>query len=213
MSQTLTHSHSLSEWISNLTLIFAVIDPFGYIPIFLSMTEGNTDLERRAMLKRACVTAWTVLVLFTFLGNSILGFFGITIPSLQISGGLILLIISFEMLKVLPVVEKLSMSEQKEGVKKEDISIIPLAIPMLAGPASMTTLAVLASKAQVAIDYGEIVVSITVTLGVTYLVLRSAGKILKWVGLTGLRVITRIMGFLLCAMAVQYVINGYLAIR
>jgi multiple antibiotic resistance protein len=203
----------ISLWFSTFALIFSVIDPFGYVPIFLGMTADNSDPQRRSMLKKACFAAFAVLALFTLLGTSFLHFFGISLPALQIAGGIILLAIGFEMLKVIPIPEKLSVSEEREGVQKEDISIVPLAIPMLAGPASIATVVILGSKAHDLWDYGSILVSILATLTFTYLILRSAAHVLRFMGQTGLRVLTRIMGLLLCAMAVQFVINGYLAVK
>lgn len=200
-------------WLSTLGVIFAIVDPFGYIPIFLSMTSNDTEEQRKKMLKKACLTAFFVLTVSTLIGNQILHFFGISIPALQISGGLILLVIGFEMLKVIPVAEKLSPSEQSEGAKKEDISIIPLAIPMLSGPASIAAVVVLTSTSTSWTIYPAIIVSTLMTLLFTYLILRSAGRILRMIGDTGLKVLTRIMGLLICAMAVQFVINGYLAVK
>ena len=201
----------LSDWLQTFSAIFAIVDPFGYIPLFISMTANDSPTRQRQMLRRASLTAFFVLTLFTLMGNKILHLFGITIPAVQISGGLILLVIGFEMLKVLSVEEKISKTEEVEGVERDDISIIPLAIPMLSGPASIATVIVLSSKGG-AYQYVNIITSIMATLGITYVILRSAGKILKVIGLTGVKVLTRIMGFLLCAMAVQFIINGYLAI-
>ena len=202
-----------SNWVSTFGLVFAIIDPFGYVPIFLSMTSRDTETRRREMLLKACITACLVLIIFLFVGNKILGFFGISLPALQISGGLILLAIGFEMVKVLPVGEKLSEVEEREGTSKEDISIIPLAIPMLSGPASIATVVVLGTKASSSIDYAVVVGSVVITLAFTYLILRSAQKVLQLVGQTGLNVATRVMGLLLCAMAIQFLIDGYLVIR
>ena len=202
-----------SVWLSTFGVIFAIIDPFGYVPIFLTMTAKDSEEQRRKMLKRACFTAFVVLTGATFLGNIILHFFGISIPALQISGGLILLVIGFEMVKVIPTPEKITAFEENEGKQKEDISIIPLAIPMLSGPASSASVVVLSSKSDSVFLYPAIIFSIFLTLGFTYLILRSASKIFKLVGVTGLNVMTRVMGLLLCAMAVQFVINGYLGIK
>ena len=201
----------ISDWLQTFSAIFAIVDPFGYIPIFISLTAEDSVPRQREMLKRACATAFIVLTLFTLLGTKILHLFGITIPAVQISGGLILLVIGFEMLKVIEVGEKITKSEASEGVRRDDISIIPLAIPMLSGPASIATVIMLSGKGG-QIQYLNIVTSIIATLLITYLILRSAGQILKVIGLTGVKVLTRIMGFLLCAMAVQFMINGYLAI-
>jgi len=207
-----------SVFLSTFGVIFAIIDPFGYVPIFLSMTAKDSDERRRYMLKKACLAAFVVLAVSTFLGNQILNFFGISIPALQISGGILLLVIGFEMLKVIPIVEKLTPFEENEGRDKEDISIVPLAIPMLSGPASIASVIVLTAKAQETSDipwmtYIAILVSVWITLVFTYFVLRSSERLLKLIGSTGLNVITRVMGLLLTAMAIQFIINGYVAIK
>jgi multiple antibiotic resistance protein len=200
-------------WLSIFGVIFAAIDPFGYVPIFLSMTAEKKEEERHWILKKACLTSFLVLAVFSLGGNSLLSFFGISIPALQISGGLILIVIGFNMLQLMPMATKLSTDDATEAREKEDISIVPLAIPMLAGPASLTTIAVTSARVQGPIDYLILVSSIFATLAFTYFILRSANKVLHWAGLIGLHVLTRLMGLLLCAIAVQFVINGYLAIR
>lgn len=202
-----------SIWLSTFGLIFALIDPPGYVPLFLTITANDSEEGRKRALKRACTAAFIVLAIFTFIGSHLLQFFGITIPALQISGGLILLLIGFEMLNMLPRGEKLTRTEASEAVQKEDVSIIPLAIPMLSGPASIVAVIVVASKQPGIQTYSAILISILITLGITYLVLRSASRILKFIGLTGLRVLTRVMGLLLCAMAVQFIIDGYVAVK
>ncbi len=202
-----------SHVLSTIGLIFALIDPPGYVPLFLSITANDSEEGRKRVLKRACLAAFLVLCSFTFLGNFILAFFSISIPALQISGGLILLLIGFEMLNMLPRGEKLTRTEQSEATTREDVSIIPLAVPMLSGPASIVAVIVLAARETSLQNYSAILVSIAFTLGVTFLTLTYANRILKRIGITGLRVATRIMGLLLCAMAVQLVIDGFLAIR
>lgn len=200
-------------WLSTFGVIFAIIDPFGYVPIFLAMTANDSPDKRKWMLKRACVAAFVFLALGAFLGNPVLFVFGISIPALQISGGLILLVIGFDMIKVLPISAKITSEEESESTAKDDISIVPLAIPMLAGPASLASVIVLSAKVETATDYLPILVSVIITLGITYLILRSAHRILKAIGLTGLHVLTRVMGLLLCAMAVQFVINGLRGVK
>ncbi len=199
-------------WLSTFGVIFAIVDPFGYVPVFLSMTAKDSDALRKKMLLKACIAAFIVLSVSSIIGGPVLHLLGISVPALQISGGMLLLVISFEMLKVLPVSEKLTPHEENEGTKKEDISIIPLAIPMLSGPASIATVIVLTSKSESTLIYPAIVVSSFLTLAFTYWILRFASPILKVIGVTGLNVMTRIMGLLLCAMGVQFIINGYLAV-
>jgi len=202
----------LSLFLSTFGVVFAVLDPFGFLPVFLSMTAGDTPERRTWMVRRACVFSFCVLTFFTLAGKYFLAFFGISIPALQIAGGLVLLTIAFEMLKVSPVQEKLSPEEESAATAKADISIIPLAIPMLAGPASLATVVVLSSKASSFIEYAVVLISIALTLLFTYLILSSAQRVLFKVSQTGLNVMTRVMGLLLSAMAVQFVINGYQAV-
>jgi len=206
-----------NEWVSLLlttfSVVFALVDPLGYIPIFVSMTSGDTDERREAIVRRACIASFAFLVLATLMGKHLLSFFGISIPALQISGGLILLAIGFEMLKVAPVAEKITPHEENEALRKDDISIVPLAFPMLAGPGSIATVIVLTSKNPSYMNYSAILVSVFVTLLITYFALRFAPRILGFLGVTGVNVLTRIMGLLLSAMAIQFIINGYLAVR
>jgi multiple antibiotic resistance protein len=204
---------SLSLWFSTFGLLFAVIDPFGYIPMFLAMTTRDSDARRKKMLRKACIASFIVLAIFTLVGQPILNFFSISIPALQISGGIILLTIGFNMLNVTRNNEKLSVQEEDEATQKDDISIVPLAIPMLAGPASITTVLILSAKSHTALNYFFIFSSIILTLLATYIALRFADKILSLFGVSGLNVITRIMGLLLSAMAVQLAIDGYHAVK
>jgi multiple antibiotic resistance protein len=196
-------------WLTTFGVILAVIDPFGYIPLFLAMTPKDGPEKRRTILLRACVTAGVVLVLFMLVGDFILSFFGISIPALQISGGLILLFIGLDMVRVLPITIRISEAEESEAVVKDDPSIVPLAIPMLAGPASLTTVAVFGARANGPMDYVAVFTSISITLILTYFILRNANRVLRIFTLTGLNVLTRIMGLLLCAMAVQFILNGF----
>lgn len=165
------------------------------------------------MLRRACTTAFFVLLIFILLGHSILAFFHISIPALQISGGLILLFIGFEMLNLLHSKEPLTPSEENEASQKDDISIVPLAIPMLSGPASIVAVVVLTAKSSAVANYLVVILSVFLTLLITYFVLSASERIMKVVGLTGVNAASRIMGLLLSAMAVQFVIDGFLAIR
>ena len=198
--------------LSTFGLLFALIDPPGYVPMFLTLTANESEDGKKRTLKRACLAAFAFLCLFTFLGNTLLSFFAISIPALQISGGLILLVIGFEMLNMIPRGEKTTKTEQSEASTKDDVSIIPLAIPMLAGPASIVAVIVLASRESTVANYAAILVSIAITLGITYMMLHFSARIMRFLGVTGLRVLTRVMGLLLCAMAVQFVIDGYKAI-
>jgi multiple antibiotic resistance protein len=203
----------LAVFFTTFGFIFALIDPLGYVPLFLAMTATDSTERRQRMLRRACTTAFLVLLMFILLGHSILAFFHISIPALQISGGLILLFIGFEMLNLLSSKEPLTPSEENEASQKDDISIVPLAIPMLSGPASIVAVVVLTAKSSAVANYLVVILSVFLTLLITYFVLSASERIMKVVGLTGVNAASRIMGLLLSAMAVQFVIDGFLAIR
>jgi multiple antibiotic resistance protein len=203
----------LAVFFTTFGFIFALIDPLGYVPLFLAMTATDSKERRQRMLRRACTTAFFVLLIFIVLGHSILAFFHISIPALQISGGLILLFIGFEMLNLLHSKEPLTPSEENEASQKDDISIVPLAIPMLSGPASIVAVVVLTAKSSAVANYLVVILSVFLTLLITYFVLSASERIMKVVGLTGVNAASRIMGLLLSAMAVQFVIDGFLAIR
>lgn len=203
----------LTLWVSTFGLIFALIDPPGYVPLFLSITASYSAERRKKILLRACFVAFCVLSTFSIFGNGILSFFGISIPALQISGGLILLVLGFEMLGLIYFPERLSTSEESEAAHKDDISIVPLAIPMLSGPASIVAVVVLASKEQSLANLVAIVSSVFLTLVLTYFILRSADWIFSHIGVIGVKVLTRIMGLLLSAMAIQFILDGLSAAR
>jgi multiple antibiotic resistance protein len=202
----------LNLFFTTFGLIFALIDPLGYVPLFLSMTSTATSERRQKMLRRACTTAFCVLLAFILFGNALLTFFHISIPALQISGGLILLFIGLEMLGLMRSHERLSPTEESEAAQKDDISIVPLAIPMLSGPASIVAVVVLTGKDSSIGSLLAVTLSVLATLLLTYFVLGAAERVMKVVGITGVNAASRIMGLLLCAMAVQFMIDGYLAI-
>jgi multiple antibiotic resistance protein len=218
-------TEQVGHFLSVFGVIFAVIDPFGYVPIFLSMTAKTTEQHRRFMLKKASIVAFLALVMFTFVGRWILAFFGISMAALQIAGGLVLLLIGLDMLQLLrgsshgPMPPNMTKAEdvhhpliRQQPDPHSDMSIVPFAIPMLCGPASITSVLVLSSRDRSFGGFAIIIGCVFLTLGFTYLVLLSGNRILKAVGLSGVQAVTRIMGLVLCAMAVQFVINGYLQI-
>lgn len=205
-------SPDIRHWLSSFGVIFAIVDPFGFVPLFLSITAGDSDAQRKRTLLKACLIAFVILVGFSLVGNLLLGFFGISLPALQISGGIILLFVSLEMLQLVPFHRKLSGPEESEAVAKDDVSVVPLAIPMLAGPAALATVVLQAARGDGPADRVSVIVSIAVTLVFTYCLLRSAARVSDKLGVTGLNVLTRIMGLLLCAMAVEFVVSGYRAI-
>jgi multiple antibiotic resistance protein len=192
-----------------LSSIFFLVDPFAALPTFLAVTAGADATRRRKMAWKASVTALVVLSAFAIAGQYIFHMFGITLPAFEIAGGIILLLIGLDMLEAKRSPTQESTEETTEAALKEDAGIVPLGIPMLAGPGSITSVMVLVGQAQ-----GEwqkmtaILVSILITAAICYLVLGNSDRVARGLGETGVRILVRIMGLLLVALAVQYFVNG-----
>jgi multiple antibiotic resistance protein len=192
-----------------LSSIFFLVDPFAALPTFLAVTAGADATRRRKMAWKASVTALVVLSAFAIAGQYIFKMFGITLPAFEIAGGVILLLIGLDMLEAKRSPTQESSVEAAEAAEKEDAGIVPLGIPMLAGPGSITSVMVLVGQAQ-----GEwkkmaaILAAIFITAAICYLVLGNSDRVARALGETGVRILVRIMGLLLVALAVQYFVNG-----
>jgi multiple antibiotic resistance protein len=191
-----------------LTSIFFLVDPFAVIPMFLAITEGSAAKERREMARRSAWTCAIVLTTFAIAGSLIFKLFGITLPAFKIAGGIILLQIGLEMLQAKTSSTKATPEEQQEGAEKSDASIIPLGIPMLAGPGAISTVMVLVGESHTMWQHGIVYATIVVTSLASYLVLAGADRVRRYLGETGIRILMRMMGLLLVALAVQFVANG-----
>ena len=192
-----------------LSSIFFLVDPFAALPTFLAVTAGVDARRRRKMAWKASVTALVVLSAFAIAGQYIFRMFGITLPAFEIAGGIILLLIGLDMLEAKRSPTQESTEEAAEAAEKEDAGIVPLGIPMLAGPGSITSVMVLVGQAE-----GEwkkmaaILAAILITAAICYLVLGNSDRVARALGEAGVRILVRIMGLLLVALAVQYFVNG-----
>lgn len=191
-----------------LSSIFFLVDPFAAIPAFLAMTAGHDALARRRMARRAAWTCFCVLSLFAFSGSLVFRMFGITLAAFEIAGGLILLLIGIEMLQARRSATQEHTSETQEGAAKEDIGITPLGVPMLAGPGAISTVIVLTGASPRWLHVSVVFLAIVITSAASYLILAGADRIRRRLGETGIRIMMRMMGLLLTAIAVQFVING-----
>ena len=196
--------------VSALVTLFVVIDPIGMAPIFVSLSEGMSDAQRRRVALRAVLISGCVLVLFAALGQPLLTALGITLPAFRIAGGLLLFWISTEM-----IFEK--RTERKSGSAEravqedhpDDIAAFPLAVPLMAGPGAITAVILLSGRIEgtVAGIVGASAV-VVVVLAITYVFLAAAIRIDRLLGRTIRTVITRLLGVLLAALAVQFVADG-----
>ncbi len=193
-------------------VLIAILNPVGVLPQFISFTEGLNHQELISTTKKAVLIAGSILVIIGFTGSIILKFFMITASSFKIAGGIILFKISLDMLYVRTMRSVTSQREFAEGVKKEDISVFPLAIPLIAGPGSITTVIMLEGKAHSAIEYFIIAAALITCISILYFVLLQAEKIYSILGHIGMNVMTRLMGLILAAIATQFIINSIVEI-
>jgi multiple antibiotic resistance protein len=193
-----------------LSSIFFLVDPFAAIPSFLAITESADPARRKRMARKGAITCFIVLTSFAFAGQLIFRMFGITLPAFEIAGGLILLLIGLDMLEARRSPTQETHSDTEEATAKEDAGIVPLGIPMLAGPGAISSVMVLVGQVPTLWGWqmGAILGAITFTALVTYLVLGAAARVRGMLGETGIRILVRIMGLLLVALAMQYFVNG-----
>src|SRR5690606_7433288 len=191
-----------------LSSLLAIINPLTTAPLYLSITDGYSAPDRLRMLRTAIVTGVSVLVAFALLGGAIFQMFGITIHAFRIAGGFILFGIGLDMLQAKPSRVRATPEEEREGLRKEDIGITPLGVPVLVGPGSITTVMVLMADTPSAVHVLVLLGVILLTLGGTYLLLAQGERILRLFGRTGLNVMARIMGLLVAVIAVQFVLDG-----
>lgn len=202
------HSYYVRFSVLALSSIFFLVDPFAAIPTFLAVTASADDGRRRRMARKAALTCCIVLTAFAFAGRLIFRMFGITLPAFEIAGGVVLLLIGIDMLEAKRSPTQESSSDMEEASQKEDAGIVPLGIPMLAGPGAISSVMVLVGQAPTPWQMTAIVMAIAVTALLSYLLLGSADRVRRVLGETGIRILVRIMGLLLMALAVQFFVNG-----
>lgn len=188
--------------------LFVIIDSVGTIPAFLAMTPSNTPEERARMARLACTVATGILLFFSLTGMTIFKIFGITLPAFQIAGSLLLLLIALDMLRARRSTMKETIEEKEAGLTKEDVAITPLAVPMLAGPGAITTTILLRNRADSVVQVVSLLLCIVAVCFVSYIILKLAAKGSRWISPIAMRITIRLMGLLLSAVAVQFILNA-----
>jgi multiple antibiotic resistance protein len=192
----------------SFTSLLAIVNPLGAVPMFLAMTAHYAAAHRRATLRRAIATAFVVLVLFALLGTYILRFFGITTHAFQIAGGIIFFGIGWDMLQAKRSRVKTTEEEETESVGKDDVGIIPLGLPTLAGPGAITTVIALNGQATGVQQSFGVYLAIALVLLTAWIMLSAAPALTRRMGQTSMNVLTRLMGLLVMVVGAQFVING-----
>lgn len=188
--------------------LFTILDPFAVIPIFITLTDGLSDEERKKIIRKTMTAVGVILLISAIAGNYILAFFGIDIYSFKIAGGILLLLISLNMLQAKGSLVKTTAKEETEAMEKEDISVVPLAIPLLSGPGAISTVIVFSSSMQTLgskISLLGIIIIVTLSL---WPVLHLSKWISQRIGRTGINIAIRIMGLILASIAVKFILEG-----
>lgn len=194
----------------SFTSVFVIINPMGAGIIYVSMTDSFDHETRRRVALEACWTAFVILVVFALLGGVILQLFGITLAAFRIGGGILLFMIGLDMVFAKVSRAKMTATEKYEG-DADDVSVMPLAIPMIAGPGTITTVIVLIARGEAELglgSYAVVIAAVAFTVGITGLVMLNADRVVSRIGQREFRAVNRIMGILMVAIAVEFVING-----
>ena len=202
---------SLEFAIATFAAIFAIVNPIGNIPLFNAVTEGYTPELKRKIIIKTCLVTFGVLTGFGIFGQYVFLVYGITIPAFKIAGGILLFSVAFSMMQGQRSRAKMSEEENLDAMSKEDIGVVPLGIPLFAGPGAITTVMIYisyATRANDLFDLTSVFVSIIATTLISYVLLTYSQRIFERMGRGGALAFSRIMGLLLAAVAVSFVMSG-----
>ena len=202
----------MSFLIQTFLTLFVVIDPVGLMPIFITLTGKHSEEQQEQIARQAVLVAAGIMLVFALSGNWLLRYLGISIEAFEVAAGILLLKIALDM--VFTKVEGETVEEEKEAQLSEDVSVFPLAIPLLAGPGTLASILIFTSE-EAHSDLLSLVMILAiaaVVLSITYVLFRFSKKLADLLGYTGVLVVTRVLGVLLAALAVQYIINGVIVV-
>jgi multiple antibiotic resistance protein len=204
-------SHFSQLVLATVVALLPIINPLASTPVFMAITEGDSEAKRRDQAKRGCLYMVGILVCFLFGGSFIMQFFGLSIPGMRIAGGLLVCSVAFAMYSPQTNDEE-ERRRQEEARAKHDVSFSPLAMPMLSGPGSIAVTIGLTSLSTQWIDYIAIILGILIVAIISYCTLRLSGRLVKMIGVNGMSALTKIMGFLLLCIGIQFVVNGVVGV-
>ncbi|MDX2483309.1 MAG: MarC family protein [Pseudodonghicola sp.] len=195
--------------ITAFVTLFVIMDPIGLTPLFVALTQGMTQAQRRAISLRACLTAAVLLTLFASFGEAVLGFAGISMAAFRIAGGILLFLTALDMLFERRSKRRAGQAEEAdEEDDGQDPSVFPLAIPLIAGPGSIASVILLAGQKPGLAGLAIVIGVMLAVLVLLFLLFLSAGLFERAMGKTGINVISRLLGMLLAALSVQFVLDG-----
>jgi multiple antibiotic resistance protein len=197
-----------AEYIKIFVGLLAIVNPFGAIPLFISMTVDENNSQRRKTTNLVAIGVSVILLVALFFGELLLRFFGITIDSFRVGGGILVLLMAIAMLHAKTSLIRQTDEEAQESIDKESVAIVPLAMPLLAGPGAISTVILAAHKSSGIVHYMIISLGIVLLSLVVWGVLRLSPWIAGHIGATGINIFTRIMGLILTAIAVEFIAAG-----
>ncbi len=197
-----------AEYVKIFIGLLAIVNPFGTIPLFISMTANESEIQRKKTVNTTTMGVTLILLTVLFFGQLMLQFFGISIDSFRVGGGILLLIMAIAMLNAKTSNVKQTKVEAYESIEKEAVAIVPLAMPLLAGPGAISTVILAAHKGSGIWHYTNIALGIILLSVIVWLVLRASFWITNRLGETGINIFSRIMGLILAAIAVEFIANG-----
>ncbi|MEO0484359.1 MAG: MarC family protein [Pseudomonadota bacterium] len=191
-------------FITAFATLFVIIDPIGLAPLFVALTQGMSAQERRAIAVRACIVGFGILAAFGLVGEALLGFVGISMPAFRIAGGALLFLTALDML-----FERRQERRDDQAVDRPDPSVFPLAVPLIAGPGAIATMILLTGEAEGdMLRYGAVFAVMAAVVLISLIFFLAGGVIERLLGRTGINIVTRLLGMLLAALSVQFILTG-----
>jgi MarC family membrane protein len=196
-------------FLTALATLFVAVGPFEMVPIFLAVTGGESSKSRRKIALIAGTTATVVLVAFALGGIQLLGLLGVGLPAFRTAGGILLLMVAADMLLAQHSgISSITSQEEDEAKKRPDVAVVPLGIPMIAGPGSMTAIVLLMGKAHTFADKAAVLAGLVLVMAITLVAMLASDRIMVVLGQTGANAMSRVSGILLAALAMQFIFDG-----
>ena len=200
--------HDWSTYAHNATALFVIANPIGVTPLFISLTHRQTEEQRRHTARLTATTVVIVLIVAMFLGEVILHFFGIRMASFRAGGGILILLMAIAMLQARPSPTHHTAEESKEAAVRDEVAVVPLGIPLVAGPGAISTVIIYADQAATWFDTIVLLLTILCVAGSVWIALRLSDRIRILLGTTGINIVTRLLGLILAAVGVEFLADG-----
>ncbi len=199
----------LEQLLHGVVALFVIIDPVGSAAIFAALMRGAPEAFRRRMAWRGTLVAGILILAFAFIGAPLLDALGITLPAFRVAGGVLLFLLAIDMVFARPSgIRYPTAREEEEAEHRTDVSVFPLAFPLLAGPGALTSIVLLMARAPSPLEAAGVILALIIVMAVTLVLLLAASQVLRLLGITGTNVVGRVLGIILAALAAQYVLDG-----